>query len=67
LGVLFFASRLKFLVASAAPVLVGSALGYATTNIFSPLLFIIVPLAIMSMHFGANMANDYFDHVSGND
>ena len=66
-GVLFLASRPKFLVASAAAVLVGTAAGYATAGIFQPLLFILALLAIMALHAGANMANDYFDHVSGND
>ncbi len=65
--ILFLATRPKFLVASAAPVLVGSALGYATTGAFSPVLFILALLAIMALHAGANMANDYFDHISGND
>jgi len=66
-AVLFFASRPKFLVASAAPVFVGSALGYATAGTFQPMLFILAMLAIMALHAGANMANDYFDHTSGND
>jgi 1,4-dihydroxy-2-naphthoate octaprenyltransferase len=65
--VLFLASRPKFLVASAAPVLVGSCLGYATACTFSPLLFILALLAIMALHAGANMANDYYDHTSRND
>jgi 1,4-dihydroxy-2-naphthoate octaprenyltransferase len=65
--ILFLASRPKFLVASAAPVLVGSAIGYASTGAFSPVLFILALLAIMALHSGANMANDYFDHISGND
>lgn len=64
---LFLASRPKFLVASAAPVLVGSALGYAVAGAFSAVLFILALLAIMALHAGANMANDYFDHLSGND
>jgi len=67
LVILFLASRPKFLVASAAPVLVGSALGYATAGTFQPMLFILAMLAIMALHAGANMANDYFDHTSGND
>lgn len=67
LVVLFLASRPKFLVASAAPVLVGSALGFAVAGTFSPLLFILALLAIMALHAGANMANDYFDHTSRND
>ena len=65
--ILFLASRPKFLLASAAPVLVGSALGFATTGTFSPVLFILALLAIMALHSGANMANDYFDHTSRND
>jgi 1,4-dihydroxy-2-naphthoate octaprenyltransferase len=67
LTALFLASRPKFLTASAAPVLVGSALGYAAAGAFSPILFILALLAIMALHAGANMANDYFDHLSGND
>ena len=61
------ALRPKFLVASAAPVLVGSALGYTMAGTFQPHLFILALLAIMSLHAGANMANDYFDHTSRND
>ena len=64
---LFHASRPQFLVASAAPVLVGSCLGYATVGSFNWPLFILAMLGIMAIHSGANMANDYFDHLSGND
>ena len=64
---LFYASRPKFLVASAAPVLVGSCLGYATVGSFNWTLFVLALLGIMAIHSGANMANDYFDHLSGND
>jgi 1,4-dihydroxy-2-naphthoate octaprenyltransferase len=65
--ILFLASRPKFLVASAAPVFVGSALAVATAGTFSPFLFILALLAIMFLHSGANIANDYFDHISRND
>ena len=65
--VLFLASRPKFLIASAAPVLVGSFLGYTTVGTFNWLLFALALLGIMAIHSGANMANDYFDHLSGND
>jgi 1,4-dihydroxy-2-naphthoate octaprenyltransferase len=64
---LFHASRPKFLVASAAPVLVGSCLGFAIVGSFNWPLFILALLAIMAIHSSANMANDYFDHLSGND
>jgi 1,4-dihydroxy-2-naphthoate octaprenyltransferase len=65
--VLFLASRPKFLVASAAPVLVGSAAGYAVAETFLPVLFILALLSIMLLHSGANITNDYYDHISGND
>jgi len=64
---LFLASRPKFLVASISPVLVGSALGYAVSGSFNLGLFVLALLAIMALHAGSNMANDYFDHLSGND
>jgi 1,4-dihydroxy-2-naphthoate octaprenyltransferase len=64
---LFHASRPRFLVASVAPVLVGSCLGYATVGSFNWLLFVLAMLAIMAIHSSANMSNDYFDHLSGND
>jgi 1,4-dihydroxy-2-naphthoate octaprenyltransferase len=67
LPIFFLASRPKFLTASAAPVLVGSALAFATTGTFSTHLFILALLAIMFLHSGANIANDYFDHLSRND
>jgi len=61
------ASRPQFLTAAAAPVLVGSCLGYAVVGSFNPLLFLLALAAIMLLQAGANMTNDYFDHVSGND
>jgi len=64
---LFHACRPKFLVAGAAPILVGSFLAYATTGSFNLGLFILALLAILALQAGANMANDYFDHISGND
>ncbi|MGD2094499.1 MAG: 1,4-dihydroxy-2-naphthoate octaprenyltransferase [Phycisphaerales bacterium] len=67
LFVLFLATRPQFLVASAAPVLVGTSLAYATAGSFNPGLFVLALLAIMALHAGANITNDYYDHVSGND
>jgi len=64
---LFKACRPKFLVASAAPILVGSFLAYATTGSFHFGLFILALVAIVALQAGANLANDYFDHISGND
>lgn len=67
LTTLLLASRPKFLVASVAPVLVGSCLGYATVGAFNPLLFVLALAAIIPLNLGVNLANDYFDHISGND
>ncbi len=64
---LFLATRPTFLTASAAPILVGTALAFATTSSFNPLLFALALLAVITIHAGANMTNDYFDHTSKND
>lgn len=65
--VYYTATRPKFLTASAAPILTGSMLGYAVTGNFSAGLFILAMLGTMLLHSGANVANDYYDHKSGND
>jgi len=66
-GTLLLAARPQYLGASVAPILVGSALGYATSGSFSLGLFVLATLAIMALHAGANVTNDYFDHVTQND
>jgi 1,4-dihydroxy-2-naphthoate octaprenyltransferase len=67
LSVILLASRPQYLGGSAAPVLVGSALGYAVTGSFSVGLFLLAVISIMALQAGANVVNDYFDHVSRND
>jgi len=64
---LILASRPKFLTASVSPVLVGSAMGFAVAGTFNWPLFLLALFAMVALHAGANIANDYFDHVSGND
>jgi len=66
-GTLLMAARPQYLGASVAPVLVGSALGFTVSGSFSVGLFVLALLAIMALHAGANVTNDYFDHVSQND
>ena len=67
LSTILLASRPQYLGASAAPVLVGSALGYAVAGSFGVGLFVLAVLAIMALHGGANIVNDYYDHLSRND
>ncbi len=61
------AARPKFLTASVAPVVVGSALGYAVAGALDWGLFVLALLSMMALHSGANIVNDYYDHLSGND
>jgi len=61
------ATRPKFLTASASPVLVGSLAGLAAGGTFQWPLFILALVGVMALHAGANVINDYYDHVSGND
>src|SRR4030042_3696148 len=64
---LFLSTRPKFLTASISPILVGSALGFLVAGTFNWLFFILALLAIMAFHAGANVINDYYDHLSRND
>ena len=64
---LFLSTRPKFLTASISPILVGSALGFLAAGTFNWLLFILALLSIMAFHAGANVINDYYDHLSRND
>jgi len=67
LSLVLLASRPQYLLGSVAPVLVGSALGYAVAGAFNPGLFVLATLSMMALHAGANVTNDYFDHVTRND
>jgi len=67
LSTLFLASRPQFLTASVSPVLVGSSLGFAIAGTFNWPLFLLALFGMMALHAGANIANDYFDSLSGND
>ncbi|MFQ6134309.1 MAG: 1,4-dihydroxy-2-naphthoate octaprenyltransferase [Nitrososphaerales archaeon] len=59
--------RLPFLTASVIPVLLGTAIAGATAGVFNPLFFALALLGGVSLHLGANVLNDYFDHRSGTD
>lgn len=59
--------RFPFITASIVPILVGSSAAFATAGTFNLVLFILALVAIICLNLGANMANEYFDHLSGND
>jgi 1,4-dihydroxy-2-naphthoate octaprenyltransferase len=52
--------------ASAIPILIGSALALVDRK-FDPVLFVVMLFAAIACHAGANLANDYYDHVKGID
>src|SRR2546422_1573051 len=52
--------------ASMTPVLVGSAVAFGETR-FHPGLFAAAFIASVAIHAGANLVNDYYDHVRGVD
>ncbi len=59
--------RAPFCVASAMPVIIGTAIAYKHSGDVNFTLAVLAILAAVSIHLGANIANDYFDHLSGND
>ena len=61
------AIRAPFFTASAIPVLVGTALAWNMTGRFSLLKFILVLVGVPLFNAGTNLANDYYDHKTGND
>lgn len=61
------AARFQFLTGSVMPVVVCTALAWHDTGVFQPLLWVLTLLGMVLIHSGANLANDFFDHLSGND
>jgi 1,4-dihydroxy-2-naphthoate polyprenyltransferase len=62
----FRAVRFSSFTASAIPILIGAGLALVDRT-FDALLFVLVLAASIACHAGANLANDYFDHVKGID
>lgn len=52
--------------ASVIPIAIGSVLALIDRR-FDPILFVVMILAAIACHAGANLANDYFDHIKGID
>lgn len=61
------AVRLPFLTATLVPVVLGGAIAWHATGQFHWWHFWLTLIGISFLHFGTNMANDYFDHKTKND
>ena len=61
------AARAPFFTGSLAPILVGTATALHQSGSIDWLRALLALLAITALHAGANLANDYYDHLSGND
>ena len=59
--------RAPFFLASTVAVILGAAVAYGTTGQFSLWYLILTLSGILLIHAGANVANDFFDHLSRND
>jgi 1,4-dihydroxy-2-naphthoate octaprenyltransferase len=60
------ATRLPFLTAAVVPVFVGAGVAWKDGFLSAP-LFLLTFFGAAFFHIGANVINDYFDHISGVD
>lgn len=61
------AARAPFFTGSLAPVMVGTAAAFWDTGAVNWLHAALALAALVCLHAGANLANDYYDHLTGND
>lgn len=59
--------RAPFLTASIIPIVLGGVAAWARTGVFHVGYFLLTLVGGTLMQAGANMINDYFDHLSGTD
>ena len=59
--------RAEFLTASVLPALLGLSVAVYETGRWEPYLFFLTLAGAVFLHIGTNVANDYFDHLSGAD
>jgi len=64
---LFCELRAAFLPASLLAVFVGTALAFYRTGRWHWPLFLACIVGVAAVHAGANVLNDYFDHIGGSD
>lgn len=63
----YYATRSLFLVATVLPIVLGCVIAYTSGVHFSFALAGLTLIAGMFMHIGANLLNDYMDHLGGSD
>jgi 1,4-dihydroxy-2-naphthoate octaprenyltransferase len=59
--------RAPFLTGTLVSIFLGTAIAWTRNNVFNFGFFLLALLGGIFLHLGANVANDYFDHKSGND
>ncbi len=59
--------RVPFRTATIVPIVLGSVMGWYQTGGFHWPFFWLTLIGGIFMHFGTNIANDYYDHISKND
>ncbi len=59
--------RAPFLVATLVSIILGTTIAWVRNNVFNLQFFLLALFGGIFLHLGANIANDYFDHKSGND
>jgi 1,4-dihydroxy-2-naphthoate octaprenyltransferase len=66
-GIWLYALRAPFLTASGIPVLLGAFAAYRRTGNLDPPRLALTLGGVLCVHLGANLANDYFDELTGCD
>ena len=61
------ATRPKFFSASVLPLFIGSAWGWREAGAFNATVFFLALVTTVSVHAAANVFNDVFDDINGND
>ncbi len=59
--------RAPFFTATIIPILLGTVIAFHQTGVFHWWYFALTMLGGLALHAGANVSNDYFDHISNND
>jgi 1,4-dihydroxy-2-naphthoate octaprenyltransferase len=59
--------RAPFLTATLVSIVLGTVIAWARNDAFNPAYFLLALIGGAFAHLGTNVANDYYDHKSGND